>query len=236
MLRTFTRTANILLALILSASIGSLVKTLANANPEALSNAPSEGAYKGCPSSGDGGDTVLNELKNRSGQPSSRGPTTIAEILQLPYSTQVGRMNPRSVWTEQNLSLVNRYETTGVEVEGYLRKVKREGMEHCNCERADLNDFHMWIIANPADSPDKSVVVEATPRWRGSNPNWNLTVLQHMVAQHSRVRITGWMMFDQEHPEQLHATAQQPIIRGTLWEIHPVTKIEVFSGGQWREL
>jgi hypothetical protein len=56
------------------------------------------------------------------------------------------------------------------------------------------------------------------------------------VPQHAKIRITGWMMFDQEHPDQLHVTQQHPIIRGSLWEIHPVTKIEVSSNGQSREL
>jgi len=37
-------------------------------------------------------------------------------------------------------------------------------------------------------------------------------------------------MMDPEHPDQVGKT------RKTLWEIHPVLKIEVFSGGQWREL
>ncbi len=80
------------------------------------------------------------------------------------------------------------------------------------------------------------MVVEVTPRWRGANPNWNLIAFQHLVSQHARVRITGWLMFDQEHPDQLHTAQNRPATRGTLWELHPVTKIEVLSGGTWREL
>jgi len=195
-----------------------------------LPTAPAPG-YMNCPETGEGGDTILNQLKNRSQPAEPSRPTTIDEILHLPSSTQLGHTNPRSDWSPQNLNLVGQFEKTGATVEAYLRRVRQEGKGHCNCERLDLNDFNMWIIANPNSLPAKSVVVEATPRWRGANPNWNLQVLQHLVAQHSRVRITGWLLFDQEHPEQLHATLKQPIIRGTLWEIHPVAKIEVFSNG-----
>lgn len=199
-------------------------------------NTPAPGAYKNCPARGDGGDTILNTLKNRSSQVPSPKIIEIGEILALPSSTQVGPSSFRSGWNSHNLDLVAPYEKTGVILQGYLRRVKQEGQEHCNCERADLNDFHMWLIASPTDTPAKSVVVEATPRWRGANPTWDYHVLQHLVAQHAQIRITGWLMFDQEHPSQLHATSRLPIIRGTLWEVHPVTRIEVFSNGVWREL
>jgi len=36
-------------------------------------------------------------------------------------------------------------------------------------------------------------------------------------------------MFDPEHPDQIKKT------RATLWEVHPVLKIEVFQNGQWTE-
>jgi hypothetical protein len=37
-------------------------------------------------------------------------------------------------------------------------------------------------------------------------------------------------MLDPEHPEQLGKT------RGTLWEIHPIMKMEVERGGRWVDL
>jgi hypothetical protein len=40
----------------------------------------------------------------------------------------------------------------------------------------------------------------------------------------TEVRIRGWLMLDQEHPEQIGKT------RGTLWEIHPIA-----DRGQARE-
>jgi hypothetical protein len=43
------------------------------------------------------------------------------------------------------------------------------------------------------------------------------------------VRISGWILLDPEHPDQVGKT------RATIWEIHPVMKIEVSTGGMWRE-
>jgi hypothetical protein len=37
------------------------------------------------------------------------------------------------------------------------------------------------------------------------------------------------LMFDSEHPEQ-------PSNRATLWEIHPITAVEVEAGGIWRRV
>ena len=116
-------------------------------------NAPAPGPYKGCPAKGDGGDTILNALKNRSDVPGVPKEITIAQILQLPQSTQVSNSNPRRVWTAENLHLVAQFEQTAVAVECFLRRVKQEGLEHCNCERQDLNDFHIWIIEQESDPP-----------------------------------------------------------------------------------
>ena len=44
------------------------------------------------------------------------------------------------------------------------------------------------------------------------------------------VRISGWLFFDSEHGHDLGKR------RTTLWEIHPITKIEVFKGGKWISL
>ncbi len=55
------------------------------------------------------------------------------------------------------------------------------------------------------------------------------------VKRKARIRVTGWQMFDQEHPEQIGKT------RVSRWEIHPITKIEVWSKpqgkpGRWNTL
>ena len=51
-----------------------------------------------------------------------------------------------------------------------------------------------------------------------------------IVKKKQRVRISGWMMLDPEHPDQVGKT------RGSIWEIHPIMKIEVNQNGSWVDL
>jgi hypothetical protein len=44
------------------------------------------------------------------------------------------------------------------------------------------------------------------------------------------VRFSGWLLFDPEHKNHLGR------FRQTLWEIHPITKIEVSTDGEWVDL
>jgi len=44
------------------------------------------------------------------------------------------------------------------------------------------------------------------------------------------VRISGWTLLDPEHRNHLNH------YRSTLWEIHPITKIEVWDGTTWVDL
>ena len=41
------------------------------------------------------------------------------------------------------------------------------------------------------------------------------------------MRVSGWMFYNAEPQEQLMQ------LRGTMWEIHPVTRIEVWKDGGW---
>ena len=85
------------------------------------------------------------------------------------------------------------------------------------------------LIGQPGGSADraKAVVVEATPRVRTNHPQWTVNNLNAIAQSGTKVRISGWLMLDPEHPEQLAQT------RGTLWEVHPIMQIDVLQGGQW---
>ena len=112
---------------------------------------------------------------------------------------------------------------------GYLLAVKLEGRESPNChsdEQAE-RDFHIWLANSPDDDRADAVVVEVTPRICAPHPSWKTVNLRHFVTQRARVRISGWLMLDPEHPDQVGRT------RVTLWDIHPITKIEVWSAGKW---
>ena len=62
---------------------------------------------------------------------------------------------------------------------------------------------------------------------RASRPEWKLGNIRRLVRDSTLVRVSGWLMLDPEHPDQLGKT------RGTLWEIHPVMRIEVLREGRW---
>jgi hypothetical protein len=140
----------------------------------------------------------------------------------------VGRQD-RDRWSAAERRAVARYEGVAVAVEGYLASAKLEGPESTNCHGADpgMRDWHVWLTARPGQSRDSAVVVETTPRIRADHPRWSTTALRAVSRARERVRITGWLMLDPEHPDQVGKT------RGTIWEIHPITGIEVRRGGRW---
>ena len=66
-------------------------------------------------------------------------------------------------------------------------------------------------------------VEEAThPSWKNAT-----TYLKSVVDKREKVRVTGWLTYDQEHHEQVGQT------RRTLYEVHPIHSIQVWRGGQW---
>ena len=72
-----------------------------------------------------------------------------------------------------------------------------------------------------------AVIVETTPRVRLSH-KWTLDLIRMVVMNdHLPVRISGWLFFDPEHPDDVGQT------RATIWEIHPVMQIEVFQNNRW---
>jgi hypothetical protein len=47
---------------------------------------------------------------------------------------------------------------------------------------------------------------------------WSLDSLKALARRHALVRISSSFMYDPEHPDHLGR------LRGTLWELHPVTE------------
>jgi hypothetical protein len=178
-----------------------------------------------CPTDGDGGDPALNELKNRADQPARPAAMEVAQILALKGA---GPRQPRAHWTAAQRQTIAATEGAGVVVSGYLLGAKEEGPEAANChgEDRDDHDVHIWLAAAPNDPKSRAVVVEITPRQH--DRRWTLAALHRLARQHVQVRVTGWLMFDQEHGPDVGRS------RGTLWEIHPITGIEELSDGDWR--
>lgn len=189
-----------------------------------------------CPPEGDGGDPILNRLKNRTSIPQRPTAQTISTFLHN-NTPDLHTRKFRSEFTAAQTAYVDAREKTGVMLEGYLLDAHQSGPETANCHQMEDRDFHVWLGERAGvdkreakDLRAGSIVVEPTPQGQRAHSDWRLHILRKLVRDGARVRITGWLMYDPEHPDQLGRT------RATLWELHPVTKIEVQSGGRWREL
>jgi len=78
----------------------------------------------------------------------------------------------------------------------------------------------VWLTESPHQGKRESIVIEITPRVRVSHSGWTDERLAALVETQARVRVRGWLMLDQMHPESM------PWTRFTLWEVHPIMQID----------
>jgi len=120
-----------------------------------------------------------------------------------------------------------------VMVVGFLsHKVQVEtGGESTNCHlhAPEQVDWHMYLTNAPAQGIADAVIVETTPRTRPAH-KWTAMTVGAFVDKPTQIRISGWLMFDTEH---INVIGKQ---RATVWEVHPITKIEVKQNDQWVDL
>jgi len=187
---------------------------------------PKETTFNGCPPEGIGGDSIQNLLKNRIDD-GNYVPVNFDAIMALTWPVSV-QQKERKNWSAADAAKIAQYEGIPVMVEGYLAGSKESGAESTNCGKTsnDMVDWHVWFVKNSGDGRAVSIVIEPTPRSR-ANHTWTLAKLKPIITNQIPVRISGWVFFDPEHPDQLGLT------RGTLWEIHPVMQIEVWQNGEW---
>lgn len=197
-------------------------------------------------------DALLNRQKNRSDGPAvvKNPPYTVADTLPeagtLPVHTpKPGKINDlRNTWqTTPEYAEVSQVEHTQGTVEGYILHAHAGGPESCNCgiKTASVLDTHVNIVDKPGANvkpetlPGVSLIAEVTWRVRKTHPDWtvaNLTKLDLSNAG-ARVRVTGDLLYDNVHTDMLKKNPKQ---RGTLWEIHPIRKIQVLVRNNWVDL
>ncbi len=121
------------------------------------------------------------------------------------------------------------------EVTGYIYDVKPGGVETCNCKTKDIEkrDTHIEMVLDPMNNgAQHRVVVEVTPRFRQlmkeKNIDWTTRGIRDAFLGRW-VKVQGWMFFDSEHDDEAENTnpGRERNWRGTAWEIHPVTSMEV---------
>jgi hypothetical protein len=191
---------------------------------------PVEITFGQCPPEGEGGDSKLNLLKNRI-DAGNYLPVDFDVVEKLPWPPGIERKK-RAQWSGDDADEIAQYEGTPVVIEGYLAGVREEGPESPNCRsnEHDFRDYHMWLTKTAGEERTNSIVVETTPRVCIKHPGWKLSYLRRLSRAGERFRISGWVMMDQEHPDQVGKT------RGTIWEIHPVMNIEVKQPLGWKSI
>lgn len=183
-----------------------------------------------CPASGElGSDVGTNRRKNRVDVPSSYHEVTVAAIAELPYPDAPTNRNK---WSAEQLEAIAPFEGVAVSVVGYVVAVKKQSggsgeATNCHFNAPNFVDVHVALVAQPGDGEKEAIVVEPTPRFYGKHPAWVWSKLKALDDAATPVRISGWLLLDPVHKGHLET------YRSTLWEIHPVTKIEVFRDGKW---
>ena len=163
------------------------------------------------------GTRQLNALKNRTALPSSADidPSVTLEAM-------LARGNDRRRWSQDRAG----------SIEGIVVRVHDAGRESANCFSSTRVDAHIEVAARLDAPPNQRVVVEVTPPMRDwaarEGRDWSTPALQRELTGR-RVRIEGWLMFDEEHDGESENTSpgRPTNWRATAWELHPVTAIQV---------
>lgn len=192
-----------------------------------------DGADGTCGPGGDGGDQLTNPRKNRTDVPSTYHDVTWNAIAGLTYPDAKARS--LEGWTSDQRDQIMLFEGIPVRTIGYIVAIKVESRgsgESTNCHftGTDEVDWHVPLVQAAGDGEKTSIVVETTPRVRESHPKWTPEALAPWVNSDAPVRVSGYLLFDPEHRAHLG------VYRSTLWEIHPITKIEVFQSNAWVDL
>jgi len=181
---------------------------------------------RGCPPEGTASTPKTikqNRLKNRITKPhaSDIDPDVTFDALRAPSQDDHGRWSTAVAGT----------------IEGFCRLAKGTGAETCNCGKTAkaLTDTHFEIVSGPNDQ-GQPVIAEITPVWRQihahfGQEDWSSSAL-HAKYEGHKVRITGWLFFDESHVHEADNTDPGDTTgkanwRATCWEIHPITRIEV---------
>ena len=187
--------------------------------------------FHGIPPEGTGGDPNLNREKNRWVAPAKILEMSVTQVIALSDNelSAMGKES-RSKWSSAAVEQASANENRGVQVVGYLAHAKESGSEACNGKSDLYHDFHIWITESGGEDKRNGIVVEAIPYWKEQFPSWKLGTFEKLALENAKVRVSGWILWDQEHGDEVGKS------RGSLWEVHPITKFEVFSGGKWEEL
>lgn len=165
--------------------------------------------------------SYLIEQKNRVAIPSRYEPLTFAEFLTLPPLP--------AEYTASDWDLVRSHTQRSVRVEGYIAEVipTMDGTTYGHLPAE--GDFHLHLREMrqsgcfPPGPRGEQLVAEVTPHFQPPKTRWSYDALLDLCQRQVRVRLSGWLLHDYQHVQDVG------VWRASAWEIHPVTKIEVWD-------
>jgi hypothetical protein len=180
----------------------------------------------------EGADKETNLRKNRTDLPTQYHTVEFSALTDLQWPREASTRRDR--WTSDQLKVIAPYEGEAITVTGFIVALRPQAnnSEATNCGEGgeDNTDWHIALVGEFGDKEPEAVVVETTPRIKRHHPNWAPEKLKPYVGQPDSVRVSGYLLFDPVHKGHLGK------YRKTLWEIHPIHRIEVWHGGRWADL
>lgn len=157
----------------------------------------------------------LRAMKDRVAAPDAVADYAFADFAALPHHAPLAEYAA--------------VEQRGVRLQGYVQHLLR----------ASDGDLHLEVAAGPAQPEWPNAVYvtsEITPQWQRGSDAWAYDPLVAAFRPASggvtawdagarRVRLTGWLLYDYQY--DLPQGPAQPRLTG--WEIHPVTRIELWD-------
>lgn len=180
----------------------------------------------------EGADKETNQRKNRTDLPASYHAVDFSALMDLDWPKDA--TTRRDKWTPEQLAVIAPYEGEAITVTGFIVAFRPQAnnSEATNCgeKGEDSTDWHIAIVGDAGDEESQAMVVETTPRIKHLHPTWKPVNLKPYVRSSDSVRVSGYLLMDPVHKGHLGK------YRRTLWEIHPIHRIEVFETGHWRDL
>jgi hypothetical protein len=173
-----------------------------------------------CPPAGDSRSPAVraaNVLKNR---------TTVPAASDVdPYATLNALLFP-------GMDLGRWSNSRGATVTGFVIDVKPGGLDSANCHAKRETVIELGVHQH--DPSTERLIAVVSPSQRSAmaamGADWSTLALRHLLVGRW-VRITGWLFGDWEHKAGSENTnpGDPNNSRATIWEIHPVTDIQVLD-------
>jgi hypothetical protein len=155
---------------------------------------------------------------------------TIADIIALrPAHADETLDESRRDWSTEARNEIGAWENKAVQVEGYIRRATIQGPSAAYAMKRGLefSPVHLYLVSESEHGLEKSLTAVVTPRVSQRYPQWTLSRLRELGEQTARVRISGWLIWEQFQSKKVGNIA------GTMWRINPVLKIEMEKGKHW---